>query len=93
MNPLADHNRYFPNNGKSADPASSCGDPIRDIYRLGLTIHDEDDGADMKRKLAHLVRNDPWLFAEWMSFVQQQLGEPKRKERIRDMVPFNPNKS
>lgn len=82
MNPLADHNRYFPNNGESADPASSCGDPIRDVYRLGLTIHDEDDGADIKRKLAHFVRNDPWLFAEWMSFVQQQLGKPKRKEQI-----------
>lgn len=82
MNPLADHNRYFPNNGESADPASNCGDPIRNVYRLGLTIHDEDDGADMKRKLAHLVRNDPWLFAEWMSFVQQQLGETKSKERI-----------
>jgi len=82
LNPLADHNRYFPNNGKSADPASSCGDPIRDVYRLGLTIHDEDDGADMKRKLAHFVRNDPWLFAEWMSFVQQQLDSSERKKRI-----------
>jgi len=82
MNPLADHNRYFPNNGRSADPASSCGDPIRDVCRLSLTIHDEDDGGDIKWKLVHFVRNDPWLFAEWMSFVQQQLDRPERKKRI-----------
>jgi len=81
-NPLADDNRYFPDNGESPDPPSSCGDPIRDIYRLGLMIHDEDDGSDMKRTLAHFVRTDPWLFAEWKSFVREQLDESKRKKRI-----------
>ena len=82
LNPLADHNRYLHNNGRSADPVSSCGDPIHDVYQLGLTIHDEDDGGDIKWKLAHFVRNDPWLFAEWMSFVQQQLDKLERKERL-----------
>ena len=84
MNPLADHNRYLHNNGRSADPAGSCGDPIGDVYRLGLTIHDEDDGGDIKWKLAHFVRNDPWLFAEWMSSVQQRLDEIENKERLND---------
>ena len=82
MNPLANHNRYFPNNGRSAEPASSCGDPVRDMRRLGLTIYDRDDGGDIKWKLAHFVRNDPWLFAEWMSFVQHQLDSSERKKRI-----------
>lgn len=82
MNPLADHNRYFPNNGRSTEPAGSYGDPIRDVYQLGLTISNEDDGGDIKWKLAHFVRNDPWLFAEWMSFVQQQLDKLERKERL-----------
>lgn len=84
MNPLAEHNRYLHDNGRSADPAGSCGDPIRDVYRLGLTIHDEDDGGDIKWKLAHFARNDPWLFAEWKSFVQQQLDESENKERPND---------
>lgn len=78
-NPLADDNRYFPDNGKLPDPSSGCGDPLRDIYRLGLMIHDEDDGSDMKRTLAHFVRTDPWLFAEWKSYVGEQLDESKRK--------------
>jgi len=82
LNPLADHNRYFPNNGRPADPAGSYGDPVRDVCRLGLTIHDEDDGGDIKRNLVHFVRNDPWLFAEWMAFVQQQRGKSERKKRI-----------
>lgn len=81
-NPLADHNRYLHNNGRSADPASNCGDPIHDVYRLGLTIHEEDDGGDIKWKLIHFVRNDPWLFAEWKSFVQQRLDELENKERL-----------
>ncbi len=82
MNPLANHNQYFPNNGRSAEPASSCGDPVRDVCRLSLTIHDKDDGGDIKWKLAHFVRNDPWLFAEWTAFVQQQLDSSERKKRI-----------
>jgi len=81
-NPLADDNCYFPDNGESPDPPSGCGDPLRDIYRLGLMIHDEDDGSDMKRTLAHFVRTDPWLFAEWKSFVREQLDESKSKKRI-----------
>ena len=81
-NPLADHNRYLHNNGRSADPASSSGCPIHDVYRLGLTIHEEDDGGDIKWKLIHFVRNDPWLFAEWTSFVQQRLDELENKERL-----------
>jgi len=85
-NPLADHNRYFPDNGRLAEPASSCGDHIRDIYRLGLAIHDEDDGGDIKWKLVHFVRNDPWLFAEWMSFVRQQLDKPERGKRFHDRI-------
>lgn len=84
MNPLADHNRYLHNNGRSADPASSCGDPIRDVYRLGMTIHDEDDGGDIKWKLAHFVCNDPWVFAEWRSFVQQQPDDIENTERLND---------
>jgi len=85
-NPLADHNRYLHNNGRSAEPTSSCGDPIHDIYRLGLTIHEEDDGGDIKWKLIHFVRNDPWLFAECKSFVQQRLDEIENKERPNDMA-------
>jgi hypothetical protein len=84
MDPLADHSRYFPDNGMSADPANSCGDPIRDVYRLSLTVCDEDDGGDIKWKLAHFVRNDPWLFAEWISFVQSKRGEIEDRERIDD---------
>jgi len=83
-NPLADHDRYFPNNGQSADPASSSGDPVHDVYLLGLTIHDEDDGGDIKRKLAHLVSNDPWLFAEWKSCVKRELYELEQSGQIDD---------
>lgn len=79
--PLADDGGYFPENGEPADPASSCGDPFRDIYQLGLMIHDEDDGGDIKRKLARFVRSDPWLFAEWESFVKEQLDQSKRRKR------------
>jgi len=82
LNPLAGHNRYFSDNGRPADPADSCGDPVRDICRLGLSIHDEDDGGDIKGKLVHFVRNDPWLFAEWRAFVQQQLDSSERKSRF-----------
>ncbi|MEJ2705086.1 MAG: hypothetical protein P8Z79_21825 [Sedimentisphaerales bacterium] len=84
MNPLADDDGYFPRNGKAPDPTSSCGDPLRDIYQLGLTIHDEDDGGDMKRKLAHFVRTDPWLFAEWKSFVRERLDASKSKKQLGD---------
>lgn len=84
LNPLADHNRYLHNNGRSADPASSSGDPIQDVYRLGLTIHDGDDGGNIKWKLIHFVRNDPWLFAEWMSYVQRRLDKLENKERTKD---------
>ena len=82
LSPLASHNQYFPDNGRLADPVDSCGDPIRDISRLGLSIHDDDDSYDIKRKLVHFVRNDPWLFAESRSFVQQELDSSQRKERI-----------
>jgi len=84
VNPLADHDGYFPNNARPADFDGSCGDPVCDVYRLGLTIHDEDDGGDIKWKLVHFVRNDPWLFAEWMSFVQKQLDRPEREKRFHD---------
>lgn len=80
-NPLADDDGYFPENGEAPGPASSCGDPLYDIYRLDLMIHDEDDGGDMKKTLAHFVRTDPWLFAEWKSFVREQLDESKRRKR------------
>jgi hypothetical protein len=83
-NPLADPDRYFLDNGESADPVSSSGDPVHDVYLLGLTIHDEDDGGDIKRKLAHMVRNDPWLFAEWRSSVQRELAELEQSGPIDD---------
>jgi hypothetical protein len=81
VNPLGDDNGYFPNNGKPMDPDSSCAEPLGDIRRLALSIHDQDDGGDVKGKLVHFVRNDPWLFAEWMSFVQQQSAKPERRKR------------
>ena len=82
--PVADHKRYFPDNGRPADPTTTSGDPARDVYRLGLTIHDEDDGGDIKWKLVHFVRKDPWLFAEWMAFVQAELDELESKDRLDD---------
>lgn len=84
--PLADCKQYLYNNSRPADPVSSSGDPITDVYRLGLTIHDEDDGGDIKWKLVHFVRNDPWLFAEWRYFVQQQLDENKNKNQPEDIT-------
>ena len=83
-NPLADHNRYFLDNGEAADPIRSCGDSVHDVYLLGLTIHDEDDGGDLKRKLAHMVRNDPWLSAEWRSSVQREMRERQQSGPIND---------
>ena len=86
QNPLGSHNRYFPENGRRAKPAHSCGDPMYDIYRLGLSVDDDDDGGDIKRKLVHFVRNDPWLFAEVNTFVQHKLENSEENDRIEDTV-------
>lgn len=72
------------NNGRPADPASSSGDPIQDVYRLNLTIHDKDDGGSIKWKLIHFVHNDPWLFAEWMSYVQRRLETAEDRKKSKD---------
>jgi len=82
LNPLAGHKGYFPDNDRPVEPAGSSGDPLRDVYRLGLTIYDKDDGGDIKWKLVHFVRTDPWLFAENRSFVQNRENSSERKERI-----------
>jgi len=84
QNPLGNHNRYFPDNGRRAETANSCGDPVQDVYRLGLLVDDDDDGGDIKRKLVHFVRNDPWLFAEVNSFVQHKLENTEENDRIDD---------
>ena len=83
VDPLADDDNYFIDNGRPMDPASSCGDPIQDVLRLSLTIYDEDNSNDIKRKLIHFVRHDPWLFVEWQSFVQQELSN-QGQEQHRD---------
>ena len=84
VDPLADDDNYFIDNGRPMDPASSCGDPIQDVLRLSLAIYDEDNSNDIKRKLIHFVRHDPWLFAEWRSFVQEELSDREQKQQIAD---------
>ncbi|HEX41283.1 MAG TPA: hypothetical protein ENN81_04395 [Phycisphaerales bacterium] len=81
--PLADHGRYFPDTGRPAGLPEASGDPFRDVQQLGLMIDDSDDGGDLKHKLVHFVRNDPWLFAECAAFVE---GELERAAQWRQWV-------
>ena len=74
--PLADSGGRFPDNGKARDPAGSCGDPFRDVYFLGLTVREDDDGTTFKGKLLHFVRSDPWLFSEHAAALHTELKEP-----------------
>jgi len=73
--PAADAGEYFPAESKHGAQVASSGDHRCDVQRLALTINDQDDGGEVKRKLVHLVRDDPWLFAEWRAFVQQEQRE------------------
>jgi hypothetical protein len=45
------------------------------VQLLALAIGDQDDGGEIKRTLVHLVRDDPWLYAEWRSFVEREQKE------------------
>jgi hypothetical protein len=71
--PLTAAGPYFPRPTQSATPFASSGVPSQDVQRLGLAIDADDDGGEIKRKLVHLVRDDPWLYAEWRSFVERAL--------------------
>lgn len=73
--PGADAGGYFPAESERGARVVPSGVPRRDMQVLALTVADQDDGGEIKRKLVHLVRDDPWLFAEWRSFVQQEQRE------------------
>lgn len=73
--PMAEDGRYFHQDAQGAMPFASTGVPSQDVQRLGLTIAADDDGGEIKRKLVHLVRDDPWLYAEWRSFVEHSLED------------------
>jgi len=65
---------------------ASSGDPRRDAHRLALAVGDQDDGGEIKRKLVHLMCDDPWLFAEWRSFIQRRQEERSRSGADRDRM-------
>lgn len=79
--PLANHGGYFTDAGRPAEIPQTSGDAFRDVQQLGLMIDDSDDGGDVKYKLVHFVRNDPWLFSEWAAFVEGQLEQAARKRQ------------
>ena len=75
--PTAPAERYFPQaaQGQVPTPSVSSGSPAQDVQRLAMAIDADDDGGEIKRKLVHLVRDDPWLHTEWRSFVEHALED------------------
>ena len=84
--PMAQDGRYFHQAAQGAMPLTSTGMPSQDVQRLGLTIAADDDGGQIKRKLVHLVRDDPWLYAEWRSFVEHRLEDRDVQQPITDAL-------
>jgi len=87
--PVADAGHYFPDALPPPLPFASSGTPSLDVQRLGLAIGDDDDGGEIKRTLVHLVRDDPWLHAEWHAFVQSSLQDRSDQEAIGEAMAMD----